>query len=115
MEVLLTLLVATTEFDKLNLTVAKVTTGFNAVSTPKAYIKVVAEIDDSLKEAREKNAKKNSTNIKAMNNVKQKMKKITKQYEDLIAEYRKVKKKNAKKYMQDFLFIFVYFRIPKNS
>ncbi|GAA5804708.1 hypothetical protein HPULCUR_010211 [Helicostylum pulchrum] len=77
------------EFDKLNLTVAKVTTGFNAVSTPKAYIKAVAEIDDSLKEAKEKNAKKNSTNIKAMNNVKQKMKKITKQYEDLIAEYRK--------------------------
>ncbi|KAG2237238.1 eukaryotic translation initiation factor 3 subunit 8 N-terminus-domain-containing protein [Thamnidium elegans] len=77
------------EFDKLNLTVSKVTTGFNAVSTPKAYIKVVAEIDDSLKEAKEKNGKKNSTNIKAMNNVKQKMKKITKQYEDLIAEYRK--------------------------
>lgn len=102
------LLVATTEFDKLNLTVAKVTTGFNAVSTPKAYIKVVAEIDDSLKEAKEKNAKKNSTNIKAMNNVKQKMKKITKQYEDLIAEYRKVKKK-SKNICK--IFFYIHFRL----
>lgn len=54
---------------------------------------MIAEIDDSLKEAKDKTGKKNSTNVKAMNNLKQKMKKITKQYEDLMAEYRKVKKK----------------------
>ncbi|KAI8328953.1 eukaryotic translation initiation factor 3 subunit 8 N-terminus-domain-containing protein [Blakeslea trispora] len=83
------------EFDKLNLLVLKMTTGFDAISMPKIYIKVVSGVDSALQEntsaAKEKGTKKkaSSVNIKAMNNLKQKIKKTVKQYSDLIAEYRK--------------------------
>ncbi|KAI8348039.1 eukaryotic translation initiation factor 3 subunit 8 N-terminus-domain-containing protein [Choanephora cucurbitarum] len=83
------------EFDKLNLLVLKMTTGFDAIPIPKMFIQVIADIDHALQEntsaAKEKGTKKkaSSVNIKAMNNLKQKIKKSIKQYTDLVVEYRK--------------------------
>ncbi|KAI7857076.1 eukaryotic translation initiation factor 3 subunit 8 N-terminus-domain-containing protein [Circinella umbellata] len=81
-----------TEFDKLTASVNKATSGFDAISVPKFYIKTIVEIENMLQEApKEKggNKKKGGAAAKGLNNTKQKMRKITKQYEQLIAEYKK--------------------------
>ncbi|OBZ89495.1 Eukaryotic translation initiation factor 3 subunit C [Choanephora cucurbitarum] len=83
------------EFDKLNLLVLRMTTGFDAIPIPKMFIQVIADVDHALQEntsaAKEKGKKKkaSSVNIKAMSNLKQKIKKSIKQYNDLVVEYRK--------------------------
>ncbi|KAI9017901.1 eukaryotic translation initiation factor 3 subunit 8 N-terminus-domain-containing protein [Phycomyces nitens] len=77
------------EFDKLSLHVTKAVTGFDSIPVPKGYIKTIVDIDALLQESKNSKKKLNVTNSKAMNVMKQKMKKITKQYEDLIAEYNK--------------------------
>ena len=72
------------------------TTGFDAIPIPKMFIQVIADVDHALQEntsaAKEKGKKKkaSSVNIKAMSNLKQKIKKSIKQYNDLVVEYRKV-------------------------
>lgn len=81
-----------TEFDKLTITISRATTGFNAIPLPKFYIKTIAELEDHLADNLQKDKsgkKKNSGNTKAMNNLKQKLRKLAKQYEDLLASYRK--------------------------
>ncbi|KAI8988445.1 eukaryotic translation initiation factor 3 subunit 8 N-terminus-domain-containing protein [Mycotypha africana] len=80
-----------TEFDKLTITVNRATSGFNAIPMPKFYIKIMVEIEDFLAESlqKDKGNKKKSGNTKAMNNLKQKLRKLSKQYEELIAAYRK--------------------------
>ncbi|KAI9492156.1 eukaryotic translation initiation factor 3 subunit 8 N-terminus-domain-containing protein [Zychaea mexicana] len=79
------------EFDKLTASVNKATSGFDAIPTPKFYIKTIVEIENMLQEAPKEKAggKKKGAASKGLTNVKQKMRKITKQYEQQIAEYKK--------------------------
>ena len=56
----------------------------------------MVELEDRLTESLQKEKttkKKNTGNSKAMNNLKQKLKKLSKQYDEQITAYRKVKKK----------------------
>ncbi|KAI8075815.1 eukaryotic translation initiation factor 3 subunit 8 N-terminus-domain-containing protein [Gilbertella persicaria] len=81
-----------TEFDKLTVTISRATTGFNAIPLPKFYIKTMVELEDRLTENLQKDKaskKKNTGNSKAMNNLKQKLKKLSKQYDEHITAYRK--------------------------
>jgi translation initiation factor 3 subunit C len=80
----------------LTVTISRATTGFNAIPMPKFYIKTMVELEDHLTENLQKdktNKKKSSGNTKAMNNLKQKLRKLAKQFEESITAYRKVKKK----------------------
>ena len=71
----------------------KATSGFDAIPTPKFYIKIIVEIEALLQEApaKDKGGKKKMSGAasKGLTNMKQKMRKITKQYEQQIAEYKK--------------------------
>ncbi|KAI8356567.1 eukaryotic translation initiation factor 3 subunit 8 N-terminus-domain-containing protein [Choanephora cucurbitarum] len=81
-----------TEFDKLTVTISRATTGFNAIPLPKFYVKTMVELEDRLTESLQKEKttkKKNTGNSKAMNNLKQKLKKLSKQYDEQITAYRK--------------------------
>ncbi|CAO3624813.1 unnamed protein product [Cunninghamella echinulata] len=89
------------EFDKLSTSVNKATTGFDKISFPKFYIKLLVELDELVQETaqKDKSAKKkgNAANSKAMNATKLKVKKLSKQYEKLIDEY----KKNPEEFMKE--------------
>lgn len=52
----------------------------------------MVELDDHVTEnlAKEKSSKKKNNNSKAMNNLKTKLKKLSKQFEESIAAYKKV-------------------------
>lgn len=80
------------EFDKLTITITRATTGFNKIPVPKFYIKTMVELDDHVTEnlAKEKSTKKKNNNSKAMNNLKTKLKKLSKQFEESINAYKKV-------------------------
>ncbi|GAN03149.1 hypothetical protein MAM1_0035c02600 [Mucor ambiguus] len=81
-----------TEFDKLTVTISRATTGFNAIPMPKFYIKTMVELEDHLAESLQKdkaNKKKSTGNSKAMNNLKQKLRKLAKQFDESITAYRK--------------------------
>lgn len=71
----------------------KAKAGINGIVTPKFYIRCLVELEDFLQEAaqKEKAAKKkmNANNAKAMNAMKQKLKKNNKSFEDKIEQYRK--------------------------
>lgn len=63
---------------------------------PKFYIKTMVELEDHLADSLQKdkaNKKKSSGNSKAMNNLKQKLRKLAKQFDQSITAYRKVSKK----------------------
>ncbi|KAI9313852.1 eukaryotic translation initiation factor 3 subunit 8 N-terminus-domain-containing protein [Dichotomocladium elegans] len=79
------------EFDKLTNQVNRLTSGFDAQPLPKFYIKVIADIEEALVEAgqKEKGPKKKTSSAKGLNLMKQKIKKITKQYEEKLQEYKK--------------------------
>jgi translation initiation factor 3 subunit C len=81
------------EFDRLNKLMTKAQAGINGIVTPKFYIKCLVDLEDFLQEAgqKEKAAKKkmNANNAKAMNAMKQKLKKNNKAHEDKMAQYRK--------------------------
>ncbi|KAI7869875.1 eukaryotic translation initiation factor 3 subunit 8 N-terminus-domain-containing protein [Spinellus fusiger] len=91
----------TTEFDKLSVSVTRATTGFDSIRVPSFYIKTLADTDDFLQDTlqKEKAAKKKMSagNNKAVNAMRQKLKKLTKQYETEIAEY----KKDPEAYMEE--------------
>ncbi|CEP14533.1 hypothetical protein [Parasitella parasitica] len=81
-----------TEFDKLTVAISRATTGFSAIPMPKFYIKTMVELEDHLTDSLQKdkgNKKKPSGNSKAMNNLRQKLKKLAKQFDESIAAYRK--------------------------
>jgi translation initiation factor 3 subunit C len=71
----------------------KAQAGINGIVTPKFYIKCLVDLEDFLQEAvqKEKAAKKkmNANNAKAMNAMKQKLKKNNKAFEEKIEIYRK--------------------------
>ncbi|CAO3675825.1 unnamed protein product [Rhizopus stolonifer] len=67
---------------------------------PKFFVKLMVELDDHLIEALQKEKtekKKNTGKSKAMNNLKQKLKKLAKQYADFIAAY----KQNPEEFMKE--------------
>ncbi|CAO3655012.1 unnamed protein product [Mucor hiemalis] len=76
---------------QLTVTISRATTGFNKIALPKFYIKTMVELDDHVTEnlAKEKSSKKKNNNSKAMNNLKTKLKKLSKQFEEAIAAYKK--------------------------
>ncbi|ORZ22434.1 eukaryotic translation initiation factor 3 subunit 8 N-terminus-domain-containing protein [Absidia repens] len=81
------------EFDKLSTSISKATTGFDKIAFPKFYIKTLVELDELIQETAQKDKatkkKVNPANGKAMNATKLKVKKISKQYETMIEEYKK--------------------------
>ncbi|PHH80398.1 hypothetical protein CDD82_1764 [Ophiocordyceps australis] len=82
-----------TEYDKLNKQVTKLPDGRK---TPKQYIRIVAELEDFMNESLAKQKvtptkKMNTTQYRALNAVKQKLKKTNKEYQTQIDEYRKDK------------------------
>lgn len=76
---------------------------------PKFYIKTMVELEDHLADSLQKdkaNKKKSSGNSKAMNNLKQKLRKLAKQFDQSITAYRKVSKKKkstTKKILEQLL------------
>jgi translation initiation factor 3 subunit C len=73
------------EFDKLNRQVSKMQ---DSGKTPKPYIRIIAELEDSMNEALAKQKvtpkKMNATQFRALNAVKQKIKKTNKEYQTQI-------------------------------
>ncbi|PHH75437.1 hypothetical protein CDD80_2369 [Ophiocordyceps camponoti-rufipedis] len=80
------------EFDKLNRQVAKFQV---SGKTPKTYIRILAELEDFMNEAIAKQKvtpkKMNATQARALNAVKQKIKKTNKEYQTQIDAYREDK------------------------
>ncbi|KAG0228302.1 Translation initiation factor 3 subunit c [Actinomortierella wolfii] len=81
------------EFDKANKALQKAAGIIAQTGVPKFYIKAVAELEKAIQAAQEKEksaAKKmNASNSKALNSMKQKVKKNNRLYETEIAEYEK--------------------------
>ncbi|KAG0175055.1 Translation initiation factor 3 subunit c [Apophysomyces sp. BC1034] len=78
-----------TEFDKLNLFIAKATAGFDKIPIPKDYIKTVVELENLVQDNKATKKKLSAANNKAMNGMKQKLKKVSKQFESLVDAYKK--------------------------
>ncbi|KAK7908677.1 Eukaryotic translation initiation factor 3 subunit C [Apiospora marii] len=78
------------EFDKLNRQAPKIGEG---KQIPKIYIKTLVELEDFMNETIAKQKvtpkKMNATNARGLNAVKQKVKKITKDYQDQVDSFRK--------------------------
>lgn len=81
------LLMMGTEFDKLNRIVQKTAVG---ASTPKIYIKAIAELEEFMNETVKDKAstkKMNATNARALNAIKQKVKRNNRTYETDIQKF----------------------------
>ncbi|KAK4051374.1 Translation initiation factor 3 subunit c [Microbotryomycetes sp. JL201] len=74
------------EFDKLGRLVARQATVAEPV--PASFIKALASLDDTLAAAQGSKKKMNATNAKALNSMKQKLKKTQREHEDSIRRYK---------------------------
>ncbi|KAG0317212.1 Translation initiation factor 3 subunit c [Dissophora globulifera] len=84
---------AQNEFDRANKALQKAAGIISQTGTPKFYVKAVAELEKAIQSAldKEKSASKkmNASNAKALNSMKQKVKKNNRLYEKEIQEYEK--------------------------
>lgn len=76
------------EFDKLGRLIARQATVSEPI--PTAYVKVLISLDASLSSAGEAKKKMNATNARALNSMKQKLKKSQRDNEELIKKYKEV-------------------------
>lgn len=80
-----------TEFDKITRLVASSPGNVLAIVTiPSAYIRTITNLESSISEAGAKKKKLNATHSKALNGMKQKIKKAQREHEDLIKRYAEV-------------------------
>ncbi|ORY02888.1 hypothetical protein K493DRAFT_276897 [Basidiobolus meristosporus CBS 931.73] len=77
------------EFDKLSKLISKAANLFSTSGTPKFYIRCLVHLEDGLKDALDNKKKMNASNAKALNSMRQKLRKNNKTYEKDLEEFRK--------------------------
>ncbi|KAK9763258.1 Translation initiation factor 3 subunit c [Basidiobolus ranarum] len=77
------------EFDKLTKLISKATTLISTSGVPKFYIRCLVHLEDGLKEVLDSKKKMNASNSKALNSMRQKLRKNNKAYEKDLEEFRK--------------------------
>lgn len=78
-----------TEFDKLHRLILRQTVISEPLPVP--FVKLLISLDDTLAGAQGAKKKMNATNAKALNSMKQKLKKVQREFETVLVSYRAVR------------------------